>query len=448
MKEKQAHRKKTAAELEEERKRREAEWWNKVIVYYLNQMYHREMDAQMEKYRPKLLVEHVAEFIREQKLLRRLSEKKPGEYSALELLQKMQAFQEEDSPFRDLYQGIKESPDSEEKLAGALSRVVEEAPKRILGRGRRNAVHIRGDRRTVAEAPQEERPDPEKDRQEELRLRYEMSFLRAVMPPILYQQLCRKLVEQGRIKDPEKDLIVRPEERSGPTREEFIERHRVLPRQGEGGLENLDELYTSAAYMLAAYEQRDALEFDEKKADARAMELSGSKAFRSYINSHPGSLLAAAQNTGLEATHQTITELERTQRERDETLASVRDGMRAKASGKSAEYHQLVNSIDRFLKNPDEPTQKQKDTLSMALARYVMTEGDPKNPAYERESSLQAVRGIRALLPEREFQMFLISTNLKRGPDDQITAEKLDVLAARPPEAARNAGPMMGGLGA
>ena len=56
---------KTSAELEAERKRRAAEWWNRVIVYYLNQMYHREVDRQVEKYRPKLLVEQLAEYYHE-----------------------------------------------------------------------------------------------------------------------------------------------------------------------------------------------------------------------------------------------------------------------------------------------------------------------------------------------------------------------------------------------
>ena len=44
-----------------------------------------------------------------------------------------------------------------------------------------------------------------------------------------------------------------------------------------------------------AAEQKDEPVFDEKKAEARAMELTGSKAFRQYMKLHPGSLLAAAQ---------------------------------------------------------------------------------------------------------------------------------------------------------
>ena len=71
-------RKKTAAELEKERRLRDAQWWQKVIIYYLNQMYHDEVDRQVEKYRPKLLVEYMADYIREQKTIQKLAEKQAG----------------------------------------------------------------------------------------------------------------------------------------------------------------------------------------------------------------------------------------------------------------------------------------------------------------------------------------------------------------------------------
>ena len=97
----------------------------------------------------------------------------------------------------------------------------------------------------------------------------------------------------------------------------------------------------------------------------------------------------------------------------------------------------MTNSLDRFLKNPEEPSQKEKETLTMSLAQYVMIEGDPRNPAYRREATLQAARGLRALLPERDFQVFMLTANITRGPEEKITPEKMDVLAARPPEVQR-----------
>ena len=454
-----AQKAKTAAELEEERRRRDAEWWNKVIVFYLNQMYHQQVDREVEKYRPKLLVEQMADRFREQRqkekheTLLKLTEREPGQLSALDLLQRMQAYQEEDSPFRKLQQTLRESPEDEEKLSEAVDRVVEEAPEQILNRGRRNAIH-RHRRLGPAEAAiKEEQPealDPEQQRQEEERLRCEMAFLQKYMSPEKYQALFRELVSQGRIKPQDLGAEIQPPpEQTGRSYEEFIAAHRTLPREREGELGNRDELFTAAAYLLAGYEQKDEPVFDEKRADARAMELSGSKAFRLYMKEHTGSLLAAAQNTGLEVTHGDLAALERKLRQRDGVLTAVRDALRTRASGKSGDYHKLVNALDRFVSDPNEPSKRRKDALALSLAQYVMTEGDPKNPAYERDMALQAARALQALLPEKEFQTFLLTANGQRSPAERITPEKLAALAARQPEAApQPGGPVQAGPGA
>ena len=433
--------KKTAAELEKERRLRDAEWWNRVIVYYLNQMYHDEVDRQVEKYRPKLLVEQMADYFRAQnrETLRKLTEKKPGELSALELLQKMERFQEADSPFLGLMNNIRESPDSEEKIAEAVNRVVEEAPERILNRGRRNAIHIRKkQQQPEAEAPQEAQPDAQQEQQEQERLRYELAFLRTVMSPERYQQLFQELVKQGRIRIPERE-VGEPQraEGTGLSYDGYVAARKAMPKERDGELDNLDELLTAAAYMLAAYEQKDQEAFDEKKADVRAMELSGSKVFRLYMKDHPGSLLAAAQNTGLEATSADMAALEAEMSARDAVLASVRDALRSRAGGQSAAYHRMLNALHRFVTAPNEPEKKEKDALAMTLAQYVMTEGDPQSPGFRREAGLLAATALRALVPEKDFQVFLKTANARRGPEEQITREMLDARSAQPAEAVR-----------
>ena len=429
-------RKMTAAEHEKERKKREAAWWNKVIVYYLNQMYHAEMDRQTEKYSTGLLVKQMVEYFREQKMktLQKLTEKQPGELSALELLQRMEAYQEEDSPFRRLMEDLRQAPDSEERLAAAVDRIVEEAPERILSRGRRNAVHIR--KKSQAEAPgPEPEQDPEHAEREEKRLFYEMAFLRAVMPPQRYLELFQTLVQQGRIRAPEAKTLPQ-EEWADLSYDAYVAAHIALPKARDGDLGNTDELFSAACYMLAAYEQKDKPDFDVKKADVRAMELSGSKAFRLYVKQHPGSLIAAAQNTGLEVTGADLTELDRALLERDAVLSSVRDALRSHASGKSAAYHQMKNALDGFVAVTDEPDKQEKDALTMTLAQYVLTEGSPESPVFERKAGLLAAAALRALLPEKDFQVFLKTANARRGPEEQITQRMLDSLTAQPREAA------------
>ena len=424
----------TPAEKEAERKRREEAWWQKVILYYLVQMYHEQVERELEKYRQDplpVIFSGMVTYIREKHVLDKLREKQAGRLSGLELLQHMDKYQEEDSPFRALNKDLKEHPEDQEKLEKDLARVVEEGPKRILNRGRRNAVHVKNPNKAREPQPQP-RPDPE----EEERTRYEMAFLRTVMPPEMYRQLCAEMVKQGRMKDPEEFLYVPEQERNGPTYAEYAARHTADPAEKDGALENLDEIYTAAAYQLAAYEQKDSADFDEKKADVRAMELSGSKAFRVYVNSHPGALLGAARGTGLEVTHRQFTALEKKLRTRDETLTAVRDALKARSTDRTAAYHRMVNALDRFVSAPEEPPQRGKEELSLQLAQFVMTEGNPNNHGYHWETAMLASKALKAVLPGKDFNAFLMQANLSRPGEDKLSARELDAFAIPKPQAA------------
>ena len=419
----------TPAEREKERKRREEAWRKILIAYYLNLEFREKQEQEIREYKPQLLIAHLAAYIREQRLLQKLMEKEPGRLSAMELLEKMERFQEEDSPFRRLLRDIKENPAAEEKINRSLSECIAEAPARILKRGRSGGFHVKGDKlKKLGLVPED--GQPAQDPAEEERTRYEMAFLRCVMPPELFRKLCSEMVKQGRMKDPEREFLFVPEEVPGLTCEEYVAQHKAEPREREGELGNQDEVLTSAAYMLAAFEQKDAGVFDEKKADARAMELSGSRAFKAYIDEHPGSLLAAARNTGVEAVHRELTALDAEIRRRDGILCEVRDAMRAKSGGKSAAYHQVMNGISRFLHLVGEPEQQDKDALALKLAKFVMTEGDPKSPDYEKNTCLQATRALQAMLPEKDFKVFLVKANEKRPPEEQLRPEDLERLAA------------------
>lgn len=349
----------------------------------------------------------------------------------------MDKFQEEDSPFRALLKDIKENPQEEEKITKSINRCVQEAPVQILNRTRRaNAMR----KKRAAKKPEEQRAEAEEqrrqERREEERMRYEMTFLRCVMPPELYKQLCDQLNKEGRMVDPDKDFLFVPEqpEKSGATYEEYVARHMVSPREREGQLGNMDEICTAAAYMLAAHEQKDSADFDEKEADLRAMEISGSKAFRAYMQSHPGSLLASARNTGIEATHREMTALDVSLTKRDGVLASVRDAMRRNASGNTAGYHQLMNALDRFVSSAEEPPEQVRNELSLKLAQYVMTEGNPANINYQKENCDMAARALKALLPKKDFDAFLTTANQNRAPGQKLRAEELEGPMPNAPE--------------
>lgn len=441
----------TPAEKEEEHRKQEAAWWQKVITYYLNQMYHAEVDREIERSRTEQtpLLSYMAQVVHERRIVEQLYEKKAGQLSAYEVLEKMDKYQEADSPFRALLTDLKESkekpedPAAQEKAERSLSRCVEEAPVQIVNRTRRNAMRVkRAAQPRRGQQPEPQEP-PKPDPVEEERTRYEMTFLRAVMPPELYRKLCEELTKQGRAVDPEKDFLFIPEREGGRSYEEYTAAHKVDPVEKDGQLANLDEIVTSAAYMLAAYEQKDEPDFDEKAADARAMELSGSKGFRAYVGSHPGSLLAAARNTGIEATHRELMALDKSIRKRDAVLGSVRDAMRRTASGKTAAYHQVMNAIDRFASSPDDPPEEERSALGLKLAQYVMTEGNPASPHYKKEDAMLAARAMKALLPKRDFEAFLTTANQGRSEGQKLRAEELEGPVPRRPEAAERQGPVL-----
>ena len=426
----------TPAEQEEERKKLDAAWQQKLVVYYLNEMYHEEKEREEAKYRHEPFAVYMAQYVKERRLIHKLYEKMAGQLSPVELLEKMDGFQEEDSPFRALLKNIKEHPQEEEQITKSLNRCVEEAPVRILNRTRRaNAMR----KKRAANKPEEQKAEEEQrrqDRREEERMRYEMTFLRCVMPPELYKQLCGQLTKEGRMVDPARDFLFVPEqaEKSGATYEEYIARHMASPREREGQLGNMDEICTAAAYMLAAHEQKDSADFDEKEADLRAMELSGSKAFRAYMQSHPGSLLAAARNTGIEATHRELTALDLSLTKRDGVLASVRDAMHRNASGNTADYHKLMNALDRFVSSAEEPAEQVRNALCLSLAQFVMTEGNPTNIHYKKENCEMAARALKALLPKKDFDAFLTTANQSRAAGQKLRAEDLEGPVPNAPE--------------
>ena len=74
----------TPAEKEEERRKQEAAWWQKVITYYLNQMYHAEVDREIERSRAEQtpLLGYMAQVVHERRIVEQLYEKKAGQLSA------------------------------------------------------------------------------------------------------------------------------------------------------------------------------------------------------------------------------------------------------------------------------------------------------------------------------------------------------------------------------
>ena len=165
--------------------------------------------------------------------------------------------------------------------------------------------------------------------------------------------------------------------------------------------------------------------FDPQKADARALELSGSRAFRVYMKGHPGSLIAAARNTGVDVTHDNILALESKLEHRDAVLADAKDSLRHMSSGKTKCFHQMLNALERFVNADEEPTQRQKKDLVNAMGEYILTDCAPNSRIRDGACFTQAMRSMKVLLPEQKFSKLVALAN--EGRDPKVKEEDFDL---------------------
>ena len=245
-------------------------------------------------------------------------------------------------------------------------------------------------------------------------MRLKLGFLRRVMPQALFHELCQGLAREGHVVN--LALLDIPDRNPARmTYMDYVNAKMTQMQVHNGRLVNADNVYTSAAYMLAAYEQKDLPLFNAARTDERARELFGSKAFRVYLDSHPGSLVAAAQNTFLDITHDGLIELEEKIAARDAVLDTMSKSLRSRASGQTANYHRMLNKIERFVKSPVEPSDADKKALIGAIGDYVLKDCAPGSEVADEEGLRDAMCAAGALLPEDSFMKLLEQVNAGRS---------------------------------
>ena len=414
----------TAEELEEKKKHEAELMWQKLLAYYMMETYVTKAQAQAEaEMRNAYLV--TSRYIEKHGLLNRLFEKKGNGPSPAELLAEIGRYEPPDSPLGELYIVMQNEPHSEEKLSRALERViVEEPPRMLVAAEEERDRHVEW-QRANAEALQApngpELVDEAHVRYQE-QLAKKMAFLRAVMSPELYKELERGLeigeyqIDYERAVEQEKQEKQKKEPEQKTDYQSYIQQKRVEPEEKAGKLVNAGDVYSAAAYMLAAYEQKDEKEFDPEKADARAMELSGTRAFKTYMKGHPGNLLAAARGTAVKETSEGVTALDADLSRRDKILTDARDNLKKMASGKTPCFRQMLNALDRFVNEDTEPTREQKSDLLHALGTYLTTDCSPKSREYNKECFTQAMCSVKALLPDKDFDKVIEQVNVGREP--------------------------------
>ena len=423
---------------EREKKRKEELLWQKILMYYMYQEYvaKPQLQAEAEMRNADLAMRG---FIIKRGLLNRLLQRVGNEPSPAELLMQFAQYEAPDSPLGELAREMRKNPPSEEKVAKAIERVVVEEPTRMVEAAakekERRTEWQRAHAKEIKNAGDFEIVDPERVRYEQL-LEMKMKFLRVVMPPELYKELAHKLetgeytISPEQLKEQEKQQEEQKKQQVKKDYETYTKEKRVEPKEKAGKLANAGDVYSAAAYMIAAYEQKDNPEFDEKKADARAMELSGSRAFKAYMKGHPGNLLAAARGTAIKETSEGVTALDADLSRRDAVLSKTRDSLKKMATGKTACFHKMLNALDHFVNEDTEPSKDEKNSLVSALGEYIAKDGSPKSREYDKECFTQAMCSVKALLPDKDFEKVVEHVN--EGRDPKVKSADFDLEPAGP----------------
>ena len=413
----------------ERKKRREKERWAKVILYYLWQKYAEEKVKVEEQYSANIRV-LLGRDLRERKLsAKQLMEKKPGELSCYEILEHLEKLgMKKDSPLMGLLGALRKSPPEDAEVTQAAAECVGKMPAQIIAEDgaeleRRRKLHMEPDKLDEKAMTYEEK------------LTFEMTAMRVLMPPELFRELCRAMKEQGRNLDPNKDYlrIAEPAQEQKKTRSEYLREKTYHPDEDYVRAYTTEDMIRSAAAALAAYEQKDEREFDANRANARAREMSGSRAFRQYMMGHAKMLIATAQNEGVEYTHHAIEALELDMKRRDAVLRDACGQLKSMASGKTPQFHKMVNMLGRYMEPGREQNKQERQELTMALVEFVQKDCVPGKPEYNKTCFTQSMCALRALSNEDDFARFVGSLKETGYGDLKTEMFPLDAAPKRSP---------------
>lgn len=426
----------TPEEWERKKKREAEQQWKRILAYYMMQTYVTKAEFQAE-WEMRNAYETTSLFLEKHSLLHNVLENIKKNPSFMPLLAEVAGSEPQDSPLGSLLHELQNKNPSEEKLGRALSRVIEEEPPRMLEEARRERERrSRWEREhfnAFKAADGFELVDEEKIRYEQL-LEKKKQLYSVLMPPELYRELEHKLATGEYRISAEQLSALDAQPTAKRDYKSYMAEKRVEPKENEGKLANSGDVYSAAAYMLAAWEQKDAPEFDEAKADARAMELSGSRAFRVYMKGHPGSLLAAARGVAVEQTHDGVSALDADLSRRDAILTDARDSLKKLPTVKTKCFDDMMNALDDFVNADTEPPQKVKSNLVEALGAYITTDCGEKSRTYHPGAFLQAMRAVKAVLPEKDFVKVVDHVNAQRS--QKVRASDFD-----PPESQKAKAP-------
>ncbi len=153
-------------------------------------------------------------------------------------------------------------------------------------------------------------------------------------------------------------------------------------------------------------------------------------AFKLPVVKQADKLGGAARGTAVEETHNGVAALDADLSRRDAILVNARDSLKHMATGKTACFHRMLKTLDRFVNADTEPTQQERTGLVSALAEYILSDCAPGSREYDKGCFTQAMRSVKALMPEKEFEKVVERVNVGREP--KVKAADFDMeIAAR-----------------
>ena len=263
------------AEYWRRKKREEEERWKKLFMYYMLEREKMRKEGRLQELDDPFSYGYFAASGRGGvSALGFLLRIQPDGTSLADRVKRIGELEDEDSPFRRLWEKLSEDPASEQEVQQALERVIQDEPPRMLADAQRERERRFEFKRVHRE--KERLPEDLEAVRYDRRVEDKLSFLRLVMPKELFEELTNSLQREGRFLDNDGPKAEKePEPRPAVSYQQYVESKSIDPKvaidEKSARLANSGDVYTAAAYVLAAWEQKDAEVFDPQKADARAL---------------------------------------------------------------------------------------------------------------------------------------------------------------------------------
>ena len=206
--------------LRRKKRREEQARWQKILAYYMMEKMAREAaGGQTPEEQQVWLHQAVLAQFSAPGLMERLLQKDAGGQSVLTLLEEMEEDGDLEDPCRDLLTALREPRPSQESVSQAVTKVVTEAPQKLLDTVREERTRYAQRQKELGEEADGFVVIDHEDVKFEQHMRRNTLLLSKVMPGDIFQKLCDALAKEGYVVS-QKAIRPNPEEALFPPHEQ------------------------------------------------------------------------------------------------------------------------------------------------------------------------------------------------------------------------------------